>query len=346
MCRPASPRAPLKSFIQSTFPSQQRLYFNPLPHGHGAFGPIFIVRHEGNDERRQQVQAIDCEVSLGPIELSNSSSVIAGQRRLIHRPSMSGVALKTVKHLFAACANRCSHPGCAQEMVTERGVVVGEICHITASSPKGPRYDPKLTDDERDSFANLILLCPTHHKLADDDKARYTPALLRDLKKMAAGNALTELTAADLMKVEKLHAAHVTINVGPKSRVRVDHADEVHAQTVKLPRRSRVKKAAHPDSIAAHLEMSGYVKYLIRRYQKYQHGDKEKIGRGKYVIIYNAIRADFGRSWEDMAQRDFAALVAYLHLRIRNSKLGRILGAQGNPLFSSYADWLLKPERE
>lgn len=259
---------------------------------------------------------------------------------------MGGISLKTAKQLFATCGNRCSHPGCTQAMVTDNGIVVGEICHITASSRNGPRYNPQLSTEERDSFANLILLCPTHHKLADDDTARYTPDLLRDLKKMAAGNALVELTAADVAKAERLHAAHVTINVGPRSRVHVDHAREIHAQTVKVPRKTKVKKAAHPDSIAAHLDMSPYVKYLIRRYQKCQHADKAKVGRGKYVIIYNAIRTEFGRSWEELAQSDFGRLTAYLQGRIRNSRLGRIQGARDNDLFSTYVDWLKKPEKE
>jgi hypothetical protein len=42
-------------------------------------------------------------------------------------------------------------------MVTDAGLVVGEIGHITASRPKGPRYDPALTPEERDAFSNLIL---------------------------------------------------------------------------------------------------------------------------------------------------------------------------------------------
>ena len=248
---------------------------------------------------------------------------------------MPSIPLKTVKHLFATCANRCCHPGCTQEMVLANGIVVGEICHITASSSKGPRYNPNLTAEGRDSFANLILLCPTHHKMADDDIARYTPDLLRDLKAMAGRNPLLELTPDDLVKIDRLHAAHVTVKVGPRSRVRIDHVDELHADKVSVPRGTKVKKAAHPDSIAAHLDMSGYVKYLIRRYQKFQHGDKEKLGRGKYVTIYNAIRTEFGASWEDLGQKDFGSLAKYLQGRIRNSKLGRILGAQGNRLFST-----------
>jgi len=259
---------------------------------------------------------------------------------------MAGPSLKTVKHLFATTGNRCSQPGCTQVMVTDTGIVVGEICHITASSRKGPRFDPKQTDEERDSFANLILLCPTHHKIADDDSARYTPKLLRELKQMATGNGLVELMPSDVAKAERLHAAYVEINVAGGARINVEEAHTINAQSVKVTRKGKVAKAAHPDSVAANLEMSGYVKYLIRRYQKYQHGDKEKLGRGKYVLIYNAIRGEFGRSWEDMAQTDFTVLCVYLQARIRNSKLGRILGAQGNKLFSSFPDWQRKPEKE
>lgn len=259
---------------------------------------------------------------------------------------MPGIPLKTVKHLFATCANRCTHPGCTQEMVLENGIVVGEICHITASSRKGPRYDPKLTAEERDSFANLILLCPTHHKMADDDVSRYTPDRLREFKARVAPNGLTELTPDDLKKIDRLHAAHITVKVGPRSRVRIDRVDELHADKVSVPRGTKVKKTTHPDSIAAHLDRSGYVKYLIRRYQKFQHGDKEKLGRGKYITIYNAIRTEFGSSWEDLRQTDFGSLATYLQGRIRNSKLGRILGAQGNRLFSTYEEWLLKREKE
>jgi hypothetical protein len=231
-------------------------------------------------------------------------------------------------------------------MVTESGSVIGEICHITASSRKGPRFDPALTDEERDSFANLILLCPSHHKMADDDTARYTPDLLRDLKQMAARNRLFELTQTDEAKVERLHSTHVEIRVARGARVDVAQAHTIHAHTVKLPRKTKVAMSAHPASVAANLEMSGYVKYLIRRYQKFQHGDTTKEGRGKFAVIYNAIRGEFGRSWEDMAQRDFIVLVSFLHARIRNSKLGRVLGTQENKLFSSFAEWQRKPAKE
>ena len=258
---------------------------------------------------------------------------------------MAGPTLKTVKHLFAASANRCSHPGCTQDMVTETGQVIGEICHITASKPNGPRHDPRLTPEERDAFPNLILFCPTHHKIVDDDVARYTPDLLRDLKQMAARNGFVELSQADAKKAERLHATYIELHVARGSHVKVETAQTINAQTVKLARKSKVAKIAHPDSVAANLEMSGYIKYLIARYQKYQHADEEKAGRGKYIAIYNAIRRDMGRSWEDVNQRDFPLLAGYLQERIRKSKLGRILNARGNRLFSIFEEWLKKPEQ-
>jgi len=90
--------------------------------------------------------------------------------------------------------------------------------------------------------------------------------------------------------------------------------------------------------------MSGYIKYLIERYQNFLHADREKAGRGKYVIIYNAIKREFGRAWTDVSRDDFGRLLEYLQSRIRDSKMGRILGAQGNRLFSTFPEWKEKPK--
>jgi len=230
-------------------------------------------------------------------------------------------------------------------MVTETGQVIGEICHITASKGKGPRYDSRLTREDRDAFPNLILLCPTHHKIVDDDIARYTPDMLRELKQLAARNGFVELSAADVKKAESLHATHIELHVGRGSRVDVDMAQTIYAQTVKVSHKHKVTKAAHPDSVAADLKMAAYIKYLIARYQKYQQADKEKVGRGKYIAIHSAIRRDMGCPWGDVSQHEFPLLVGYLQARIRKSKLGRILGARDNALFSSFEEWLRKPEK-
>ena len=74
-----------------------------------------------------------------------------------------------IKRLFAHSGNRCAFPKCASPIVQET-VVVGEICHIKAASPQGPRYDPGQTAEERHGYDNLILLCANHHTIIDDDQ--------------------------------------------------------------------------------------------------------------------------------------------------------------------------------
>jgi len=61
----------------------------------------------------------------------------------------------TVKRLFARSGNRCAFPKCTVEIVKE-ATVVGEICHIKAARPDGPRYDASQTSAERHGYDNLI----------------------------------------------------------------------------------------------------------------------------------------------------------------------------------------------
>ena len=95
---------------------------------------------------------------------------------------MSQPTLKTVKRLFAISGNRCAFQRCLIPLVTATGTVFGEICHIKAHSPDGPRYDPTQSDEERNGFDNLILLCAIHHKLIDDQPQEFTVDIIKKMK--------------------------------------------------------------------------------------------------------------------------------------------------------------------
>ena len=56
------------------------------------------------------------------------------------------------------------------------------MCHIVAVQPKGPRGQPRLTENDLNSYENLILLCPTHHAIVDNQPETYTPDMLRRWK--------------------------------------------------------------------------------------------------------------------------------------------------------------------
>jgi hypothetical protein len=94
---------------------------------------------------------------------------------------MAGPSARDVKRLFALSSNRCAYPKC-QCAIAEGTSLIGEICHIKADKPGGPRHDMSQTDEERQSFENLILMCANHHKVIDDDEESFTVELLLAIK--------------------------------------------------------------------------------------------------------------------------------------------------------------------
>ncbi len=65
----------------------------------------------------------------------------------------------------------------------DRDVVLGEEAHIVSEKPeKGPRYRP-MPKEEVDAYANLMLLCPSDHKIVDEQVLYYTEERLHALKR-------------------------------------------------------------------------------------------------------------------------------------------------------------------
>jgi hypothetical protein len=60
--------------------------------------------------------------------------------------------------------------------------LTGEVCHIKGARPGSARYDPDQSDLERHAGANLVLMCPTHHTVIDDDEETYTVKRLCNIK--------------------------------------------------------------------------------------------------------------------------------------------------------------------
>ena len=93
--------------------------------------------------------------------------------------------------------HRCSKPGCrvpTSAPQDEDGLTnVGKAAHICAASPGGPRYDEKMTPNERKAFSNGIWLCAIHADEIDRDVAIHTPKLLKEWKRQAEAAAKSEL---------------------------------------------------------------------------------------------------------------------------------------------------------
>lgn len=102
---------------------------------------------------------------------------------------------KVSEELARRAGHRCSMPACRaptsgpSATLASGASSVGVAAHITAASPGGPRYDQRLSPDERRSASNGIWLCQTHAKQIDDDEARFPRDLLRAWREAAEHRA-------------------------------------------------------------------------------------------------------------------------------------------------------------
>ena len=94
----------------------------------------------------------------------------------------SGPGITDVKLLFARSGNRCAFPKCTAPMALNE-TLTGEVCHIKGARPGSVLYDPQQTDVERHDYKNLLLMCPTHHTVIDDDGEFYTVERLQRMKR-------------------------------------------------------------------------------------------------------------------------------------------------------------------
>ena len=89
--------------------------------------------------------------------------------------------------LWAYSGGLCGFPDCPVICVqpandNDLSTTIGQIAHIEAHSDNGPRANPDLPQQDRDLYDNLILLCPTHHVLVDNQANTYTVEMLRTWK--------------------------------------------------------------------------------------------------------------------------------------------------------------------
>jgi hypothetical protein len=64
----------------------------------------------------------------------------------------------------------------------DKDVVLGEEAHIVSEEPNGPSFRP-MPRKEVDTYANLILLCPSDHKIVDEQVTYYTEQRVQTLKR-------------------------------------------------------------------------------------------------------------------------------------------------------------------
>jgi hypothetical protein len=128
----------------------------------------------------------------------------------------------TIKRLYALSDNRCAFPDCPIVFTSPTNTTnYSNICHIE-DAEEGVRFNPNMTDKQRSSFENLILLCPNHH-VETNDTEKFTVDSLREMKQrheslsISKGltrnpsmlkntiNAISNLSLEDILESEELN---------------------------------------------------------------------------------------------------------------------------------------------
>lgn len=159
----------------------------------------------------------------------------AGQRKSLSQAMLA--ALWTVSN------GRCYAPGCVMPVVLEvrPGVYQknSQVAHIYGVRPGTPRYMPVMPAAERDSFANLLLLCTAHHEEVDGKagEERYPPETLRRWKAQhegAAGSVLKNLTvpSTDALMRKLIEIAEPPLERLEAITLRLEETGMVTAETL------------------------------------------------------------------------------------------------------------------
>lgn len=109
--------------------------------------------------------------------------------------------------LIALSQGTCYEPSCPRPLVVfddGEPYTNFDVAHIRDAKP-GNRYDPNMTDKERASFKNLVLLCRVHHTKVDKTHPEdFSIELLEQWKLAAAEGNVGEVEGSSHEELEQL----------------------------------------------------------------------------------------------------------------------------------------------
>lgn len=157
------------------------------------------------------------------------------------------ISEKAIKLLWSNAAGRCSFTDCNEKLTVEQAAhfsphTLGEMAHIKGKKKGSNRYDETQNDKQRDSYENLILLCPNHHTLIDrqENEEIYVVEVLAKMKLDHEASISRRLESVKISDVDELkdqiaiclaENQQIWLQYGPLSENarKNPHSDEIYA---------------------------------------------------------------------------------------------------------------------
>ncbi len=92
---------------------------------------------------------------------------------------------ETKLRLFSDSAGHCNRPQCRRNLfsdLSDADYNIGEMAHVIAASVKGPRANENISTEDKATYNNLILLCPSCHTEIDKAPEMFPIELIRSWK--------------------------------------------------------------------------------------------------------------------------------------------------------------------
>ena len=138
----------------------------------------------------------------------------------------------TIKRLFSLSGNQCAFSGCNTTFTNPKNDTnLSNICHIAGAEKGGERYDPNMTDKERASYDNLILLCANHH-IETNDVSKYTVSSLKLMKRNHEKDILKKIGTTDILNK---YPSSLAVVINHISSISLDNVDILTSTNIYSP---------------------------------------------------------------------------------------------------------------
>lgn len=251
---------------------------------------------------------------------------------------------KTLKRLYALSGNICAFPGCNAPVVSATGTPTAQVCHICAKSPGGPRFNPEQTEQERNGFDNLLLLCGEHHTVVDSEPNTYTVTVLSEIKAVHEAVAGRPERQADLAVAKQLQKQLLDTKASRNSgNIAINSPGAKLTNIINInTRTSKTQIEAPPGSIGSDLAAARYCQHLINRYNDFASKEPSRSGKFSYAVISKNIETKFGSQWRLLPTASAPEVFSYLQSRIDRTRMAKLNKSKGHPSYSTYHEYLTK----